>query len=165
MISFFGAIEPSPLPKLCGHVQQHKTSFNQPVGCVLNIFHFKLIKWTYHIYILHRLEYKDYEVSMYSLLSTMISKMHGMNKFNTNMKLVEPRIKMFLTPKKITTSQHFIQWLRLISHLWPVDMHKSSQMQPLNSRHTPKLNAWLCFMLVIVYGPVKFTEGVVGINN
>lgn len=33
----------------------------------------------------------------------------------------------------------------VILHLWPVDMHKSSQMQPLNNRLTLKVSIWLRF--------------------
>jgi hypothetical protein len=53
----------------------------------------------------------------------------------------------------------------VILHLWPVDMHKSSQMQPLNSRLTLKVNTWLRFTQGIVYGHVMFSESIVCGNN
>jgi hypothetical protein len=46
-----------------------------------------------------------------------------------------------------------------------VNIHKSSQMQPLNGRHTPKVNIWLGFMQAKIYGPVMFSEGIVCGNN
>ena len=103
------AIVPSPLSKLCGPVLQHKTSFNQPPSCVLIFFNFNLKKRTYHIYVHHRIENKDFEASMYSVLSTLISKMHGMNNLNKIMKPVGLCTIMFLTSMKMTTLQHFIQ--------------------------------------------------------